>query len=427
MKWLFIKAYLSAMIFLVLTFLVVAYIAEDRIYSRQLEQVSAALFDTIAEALESKPVTTWPEEVATYNSLVPSHRLTLLQDRDLGEETRDALVDGEPVLLPEDSRFANEHQYSLQSLGQGQVLKVEEDEGDDAYDDDWIDALLLLLVLGVALALSLSIMIRILSKPITVLVNAVTGFAGGDWYSRAPTDLPPPIRILAQSFNDMADQLKSVLQEQQILIGAIPHELRSPLGRIRFALDLTRQRDTVDSLRRDIEQIDEYLDDMQYSVDEILELNRLQATESIRRASIPLRPILDTLIDKIRQESPHLAVTLTGISDETIDGHAGLVTRALDNVLQNAQRYASSSIQIRTDRADDYINIWIDDDGSGVAKHQLETIFSPFTTLDDSRGRPETGIGLGLSIVRLIMMKHKGTVEAVPTKRGLSIKLSFPV
>jgi two-component system sensor histidine kinase RstB len=126
------------------------------------------------------------------------------------------------------------------------------------------------------LAFALFILIRKLTKPIHHLTTVADRLGQGDLSARADSNLSPPMDTLAKGFNSMAEQLDETLKEQQILIGAIPHELRSPLARVRFALDVTRNHNSVDALRKDIENIDGYVDEMQNTVDEILELNRLQ-------------------------------------------------------------------------------------------------------------------------------------------------------
>ena len=123
----------------------------------------------------------------------------------------------------------------------------------------------------------------------------------------------------------MAERLQQSMREQQIMIGAIPHELRSPLGRIRFALDLSRNAKTVEALRQHIEKIDAYVDDMQQTVDEILELNRLQDKQSIDQKALSICKLLDSLLVTFRQNYPNIHVVCQCEHPVMAQGNASLL------------------------------------------------------------------------------------------------------
>ncbi len=152
------------------------------------------------------------------------------------------------------------------------------------------------------LAFALFLLVRKFTKPILHLTTVAEKLGQGDLTTRADNHLLPPMNTLASGFNTMADQLNETLQEQQILIGSIPHELRSPLGRIRFALDMTRKHTSVDALREDIERIDGYADEMEDTVNEILELNRLQNQSQIETSPFELCPLLKRLVKQQQNE-----------------------------------------------------------------------------------------------------------------------------
>jgi signal transduction histidine kinase len=226
------------------------------------------------------------------------------------------------------------------------------------------------------------------------------------------------MNTLATGFNSMAERLHDTIQEQQILIGAIPHELRSPLGRVRFALDLTRNRDTVEQLREDIDNIDRYVDDMQLAVDEILELNRLQNKQTVESNCIALCPLVNDLVRHHQSHTSSIILDLQCDNALKVVGNASLLRRAVQNVIENAARHARSKINVKVWQQDSKTYIQVDDDGEGIPADKIDSIFVPFLTLDSSRNRKSGGIGLGLALVRIIMTKHGGNVAATQSMMG---------
>jgi signal transduction histidine kinase len=260
------------------------------------------------------------------------------------------------------------------------------------------------------------------TPPITQLEKISLKQGSGDWKVRADKDLLPPLDTLAKGFNHMADALNHTLQEQQVLIGAIPHELRSPLGRIRFALDMSRNTKTIEELRKDIEKIDNYVDDMQITVDEILELNRLQSQQFVDASPIDVCSIIDTRVTQQKEITPDITLSVDCslfINNKKVLGNASLLNRAIENLLNNAGRFAKNHIQVTVwQEENNKTTIRVDDDGDGITEEKLLTLFIPFSTINQSRNRNTGGIGLGLSIVKSIMKKHQGKVIASRNPKG---------
>jgi len=248
-----------------------------------------------------------------------------------------------------------------------------------------------------------------ISRPINELSLVVQKFGKGCLDIRAKTQVSAPISTLAVNFNGMAAALQRLIKDQQVLMGAIPHELRTPLSRIRFALDLTRGLNSVDTLRNQIEVIDGYVDELQAAVDEALIITRLSCDETIYFNSFNLENLLVEICDSNDSESIKTISLQLPVSFEVI-GHAVLIKRAICNVVENALKYANREVKISAHSRNGVITVAIDDDGLGIPEDKRQDVFSPFSRLEQHRGRSTGGVGLGLALVDMILKKHKGSV-----------------
>ncbi|MEE9326088.1 MAG: ATP-binding protein [Cocleimonas sp.] len=383
------------------------------VFEKQFMEQSTLIQQTIEQGLLNKTPQQWEEEVKTYNALESDFTLSLLPWESLTEFERTQLKKVKDHRLFSDNTLGEKDLYSL-SLVNGSiewVLKIDEANDDgDASSNDWMEILILFSLLFLSLAFTLFLLIKKLTQPIDHLVTIAEKLGKGERQARARRDLLPPMNILALEFNNMAESLDETLKEQQILIGAIPHELRSPLARIRFALDMTRNNTTVEVFHKDIEKIDGFVDDMQKIIEEVLELNRLQNHTNVTRTEFDLCLLFNELLAPHQQEAPELKITLKCEERLSVSANAPLLKRAISNVLNNALRYANERIIIKAGQSNNETYITIEDDGKGIDQDKLNNIFAPFSTLNDSRNRKTSGIGLGLSIVKLIMKKHQGDV-----------------
>lgn len=409
MNALFIRLYLSTLAFLFIAFFLILFIANHFIYNTLLSDSSDSMEQVIVQALKEKQTSEWRHEVSTYNKLITDYTLSLVTQESLSARDQQQLLDTQNQHILSENKLGHADLYTLLPLPDSHwILKIDEDDSDTTPLNEWMDRAIIFIVLFATLAFALFLLLRKLTKPIHHLTQIAEKLGEGDWSARANKGLPPPMNTLAKGFNNMADQLNNTLQEQQVLIGAIPHELRSPLGKVRFALDMTRQTETLGALRQDIETIDGYVDEMQQTVDEILELNRLQNQPFVEQSPVNLCDLLEAIIEPHLKESPMIRFDLKCDPSMNASGHTPLLTRAIQNLLLNAIRFANSSIHITAWQENNLTLLRIDDDGAGIPEDKREQLFTPFTTLDSSRNRHTGGIGLGLSIVKIVMDKHNG-------------------
>lgn len=289
--------------------------------------------------------------------------------------------------------------------------------------DRYIPVISVFLVLGIGIA---HLSYRI-SKPVVALTNVAKRFGNGDLSARAHFAAPPPINDLAQEFNRMADHLNSTIQDQRVMIGAIPHELRMPLSRMRFALDIAQNSDDSDNVRRYLKRLDRYIDELGMAVEDIIFLTKTGPDDAIIIDRFDVSDFLCDIETGYSKTQRTLSVELPEKSI-TVDANLALMKRALNNLISNALRYCQQQVRIHMACDLQQVSIFVDDDGTGIPFAQRTAVFAPFMRIDPSRDRRTGGVGLGLAIVDLIMRKHQGTVSIEDSELGgACFKISWPI
>lgn len=231
------------------------------------------------------------------------------------------------------------------------------------------------------------------------------------------------IAPIAQALNNMSLKVKSLLQSQRELSGAVAHEFRTPLARLKFALEARPASDSVkwNAMSLDVEELERLVQEMlDYAGSDVLypELNL---------AEIPIKELVEQVVSHL--QTPHLAnhdISITG-ENLLLLGDDHFVQRALENLLVNASRYAKSRILINITQNDDYVVLSVEDDGPGIPKDVQERIFDAFYRPDEGRTRAYGGAGLGLAIVRRIQQWHEGDCQVQDSVLGgVKFTLRYP-
>ncbi|MCB1718107.1 MAG: HAMP domain-containing protein [Candidatus Competibacteraceae bacterium] len=278
-----------------------------------------------------------------------------------------------------------------------------------------------------ALGIGISHLARRVSLPVLALARVAKRFGSGDWSARAPLDAPPPINELAQEFNRMAVQLDQIIQDQQVMIGAIPHELRLPLSRMRFALDLARETQDAAERQRHLTRLDRYVNELAAAVEDIIFLTRTGRSDALKIESFDLLPLLHNLQAALPVNASRKLLFELPLQPLRVNANPPLIRRAVANLISNALRHANSQVVVSATCNSTHALIRVDDDGAGIPDDKRSELFTPFQRLDDSRDRRTGGVGLGLSIVALIMRKHNGQVDVSTSPLGGSrFELRWP-
>jgi two-component system osmolarity sensor histidine kinase EnvZ len=276
-------------------------------------------------------------------------------------------------------------------------------------------------VLGVAGLVAFAGAYRIqrrLNQPLRRLIDATGQMAAGHAPQPLPEQGAQELAALARSFNSMVDSLARADRDRALMLAGISHDLRTPLTKLRFALEYVGPHCEPDMralMERNIEAadriIDQFIDFARHGNDEAaraVDLNAL-ATAVVRSFDPQREPIALEL-------GPMRSLLLRPIA----------MQRLIANLLRNALEYAGGSIVVRTAQAADGFVVSVLDRGPGIPPAEIERLKQPFTRMEAARSGPG-GSGLGLAIVERVAQLHGGRFELLPRAGGgLEARVSLP-
>ena len=221
------------------------------------------------------------------------------------------------------------------------------------------------------------------------------------------------ISDLTEQFHIMAQKVANLMTDQKQLVNAVSHELRTPLARLKFALAMLQsaQPEQVSGMQQDVQEIESLIDEM-------LSYARLEiAGEQLSCEEFDLSELMQAQLDKLQGLSSK-EITTSISSDVLVNANAHYLARVLQNLLQNADKYGASQIDVSLTEVEQQVIITVEDDGEGIAEDQYESVFMPFVRLEKSRNKHLGGYGLGLAIVKKIVSWHKGQCVVAKSKLG---------
>ena len=242
-------------------------------------------------------------------------------------------------------------------------------------------------------------------------------------------------REVGRSLNYMIRSLQTSNNHQQQLLSDISHELKTPLARLQLATAILKKKN---GETKETERIENEIQKMNSMVLDLLSLSRLELNQHISRKLFQAEDIWKNILEDTRFEIEQYGLKLfieDQIKDKelyTLNGNVNLLSRALENIIRNALKYAKSIIKVQVsiiqEQEQDLLFIVVDDDGEGVPDHELEHIFRPFYRIDEARARQTGGTGLGLTIVANAVQQHQGKVKAIKSELGgLRIEIRLPL
>ncbi len=264
---------------------------------------------------------------------------------------------------------------------------------------DWpLRLLVLLVVLGGFVTIVAGWAVRRLTQPLASLADAASGLAHN--LERPPLPETGPLEVVraAQAFNAMQRDLKRYLETRAQALAGVSHDLRLPITRLRLRLERIPDGELKDKMESDLYEMDEM-------IGSTLEFLRAGSTaEKMQRLDI--NALLESIAEDMRAVGA--SVLLQGHASSPILAQPLALRRCIANLVDNAWRYGSETIDLSVVERDDTLEIRVEDRGPGIAPAELERVFEPYVRIESSRARHTGGTGLGLAIARAIARAHGG-------------------
>lgn len=288
------------------------------------------------------------------------------------------------------------------------------------------------LALGAVVASIAAILLsQWLARPIQLVSRGLKTLAGGDLGARLHPDLRTSNRELAElgaAFDHAATQLQELSDGRQRLFHDISHEIRSPLARLRAALELleiapTRHASMLRQMETDIRRLDQL-------IEEILTLARYERAEAtLRIEPLNLVELIEPIISDAAFEGRERNVSVDFVGEEALPlrGDAELLYRVFENIVRNAVKYSppDGKVVVRTALTNGLLTIEVEDEGRGVAPEDLPHLFTPFVRVGPTS--ETAGVGLGLAIAHRAVALHGGQMTAANRPDGgLTVTVRLP-
>ncbi|WP_329430634.1 HAMP domain-containing histidine kinase [Streptosporangium sp. NBC_01495] len=255
-------------------------------------------------------------------------------------------------------------------------------------------------------------------RPVDTIRRQLAQITFQDLSSRVPQPSgDDEVAKLARTANHTLDRLEHAVRVRRQFVTDASHELRTPLAGLRLQLEEARLHP------RDID-LDHLLDHLlgdtarlQQIITDLLYLAGVDAEVAVMREPMDLAALVRSEL-KPRAARDRLPTELALRDGVVVRAVGHQLSRALANLLDNAQRHAEHTVRVEVCREGDSALLAVSDDGAGIAGPDREKIFERFTRLDAARSRDRGGTGLGLAITSDVVHAHGGTVEVGRSAAG---------
>lgn len=279
-----------------------------------------------------------------------------------------------------------------------------------------------LLIVISAVVLTAHTVLRRMLGPLRDLSAGVTRLGAGDLDVELQARTRDEFGSLAVAFNQMVGRVRGMIASRDQLLLDVSHELRSPLARMKVALELLPPGQRPRGMAEDIAEMDRM-------IGELLELERLRSGHGIVRRSENLAGVVRDAAAAFAHLPP--GVEVVSAPDSVLaEIDAEKVRAVLRNLIENAVKYSGPTakpVEIEVTTEDSAVIVRVRDFGPGIPDADRDRIFEPFFRVDRSRTRATGGFGLGLSLCRRVMDAHGGQIRlASPASGGATFVLTFP-
>ncbi|MFW0857056.1 two-component system sensor histidine kinase RstB [Cronobacter dublinensis] len=423
MKKLFIQFYLLLFVcFLVMTMLVglVYKFTAERAGRQSLDDLMKSSLYLMRSELREIPPHEWNKTIKELDlNLSFKLRIQPLSQFHLDDINSRRLREGDIVALDDEYTFIQRIPRSHYVLAVGPVPYLY-----FLHQMRLLDIALIALI-AISLALPVFIWMRPHWQEMLRLEAAAQRLGEGHLDERIHFDKASSFSRLGVAFNQMANNINALIASKKQLIDGIAHELRTPLVRLRYRLEMSDNLSAAESqaLNRDIGQLEAL-------IEELLTYARLDRPQTELHLTHPALPRwLHEYVDDARSLHPVRELMLSRVDEGDYGAlDMRLMERVLDNLVNNGLRYSEQRLRIGLSLQGAQATLEVEDDGPGIPEEERSRVFEPFVRLDPSRDRATGGCGLGLAIVQSIATAMSGQVSvAQSTLGGAHFRFSWPV
>ena len=261
-------------------------------------------------------------------------------------------------------------------------------------------------------------------KPVNQMVSVAHAVADGDFSKNMPGAKS------GTEFGELSIAINKMMLALRQFVSDASHELRTPLTVIRGYSEIL-QKDNIDQAQRDRAalRIETESLRMEKLVKDLLTLTRADSIGFLNFKQIDLKKIIEEYFKDLTESNPGRSISFSGKSTAIVNCDEDSMRQLLSNISQNILRHtpADSKVEIKISQNENSTEIIIDDSGPGIPANLRSQVFERFSRLDESRTRDTGGFGLGMSIIKSVVDKHKGQIFLEDSAfNGLRIRLVFP-
>jgi len=252
------------------------------------------------------------------------------------------------------------------------------------------------------------------TRPITNLARAAERFGKGEIIEEFKPSGALEIRQAGHEFDKMRKRILRHLNQRSEMLSGISHDLRTPLTRMKLQIAFIKDKDLAKKLTEDINEMEKMLNEyLQFTSSSYMEKDE----------AFNLSQLIEEVISKYGNKN----ILQDLVPRVYFSGRKNLINRCLNNIIDNALKYANK-VEIKLNKKNTNLFIIIDDDGPGIANKEHENVFKPFYKIDKGRADSKSSVGLGLSIASDIVRSHGGNIMLEKSKmNGLRVKIFLPV
>ena len=265
-------------------------------------------------------------------------------------------------------------------------------------------------------------------KKLTQVANAI---GQGDFSQQIVTSPSSSLHSIETEFNRMSQRIQSLLEDNQLLSGAVSHDLRTPLARLRFGVDALQEQEHNDVSRKYLRRMSQDLVSMERLVSVLLEFVKLdKQLDELPLASVSLNEILMECI------SIHNSSQAILIKADLVKAHSPIIaderfmTMLVNNLLGNAIKHANTLVEVSVQEQQDLLWLTIEDDGPGFSDVNPSRLLKPFVRgIKLPTSEYEEGFGLGLAIVKRIAdwFGAELVLQSSDSLSGASVSVGFKI